>query len=61
MSALQQMLENIAQGKLAKFFKENTLEEQIFVKDGKISVAEYLKTVDPQVKVTGFARFSLND
>jgi len=57
----EQMLENIAQGKLAKFFKENTLEEQIFVKDGKISVAEYLKTVDPQVKVTGFARFSLND
>lgn len=57
----EQMLENIAQGKLAKFFKENTLEEQIFVKDGKISVADYLKTVDPQVKVTGFARFSLND
>lgn len=57
----EQMLENIAQGKLGKFFKENTLEEQTFVKDGKISVADYLKGVDPEVKITGFARFSLND
>lgn len=56
-----QMLESIAQGKLSKFFKEYTLEDQIFVKDGKISVKEYLKSVDPEVKVTGFARFSLND
>ena len=55
------MIENIAKGKLAKFFKENTLEEQIFVKDGKISVSEYLKTADPEVKVTAFRRFSLND
>ncbi|MCL2728145.1 MAG: translation elongation factor Ts, partial [Bacteroidales bacterium] len=57
----EQMVEQIAKGKLSKFFKESTLEEQIFVKDGKITVAEYLKTVDPQVKVTGFYRFSLND
>jgi len=57
----EQMVEQIAKGKLNKFFKESTLEEQIFVKDGKISVAEYLKAIDPQVKVTGFHRFSLND
>jgi len=57
----EQMVEQIAKGKLAKFFKESTLEEQTFVKDGKITVAEYLKSVDPQVKVTGFYRFSLND
>lgn len=57
----EQMLENIAQGKLGKFFKENTLEEQTFVKDGKISVADYLKSVDAEAKITGFARFSLND
>jgi elongation factor Ts len=57
----ENMVEQIAQGKLSKFFKESTLEEQTFVKDGKISVAAYLKSVDPQVKVTGFYRFSLND
>ncbi len=56
-----EMVEKIAQGKLNKFFKENTLEEQTFVKDGKISVSAYLKSVDPQVKVVAFKRFSLND
>ena len=57
----ENMVEQIAQGKLAKFFKESTLEAQIFVKDGKITVAEYLKSVDAEVKVTGFHRFSLTD
>ncbi len=57
----EQMVQQIAQGRLAKFFKESTLEEQTFVKDGKISVAEYLKSVDSEVKVTAFHRFSLND
>jgi translation elongation factor Ts len=57
----EQMIQNIAQGRLAKFFKESTLEEQIFVKDGKISVKEYLKGIDPEVKVVAFKRFSLND
>ncbi|MDR0694964.1 MAG: translation elongation factor Ts [Prevotellaceae bacterium] len=55
------MIEQIAQGKLNKFFKESTLEDQTFVKDGKISVAQYLKSADAEVKVTGFRRFSLND
>ena len=55
------MIEQIAQGKLQKFFKESTLEEQTFVKDGKISVAAYLKAADPEAKVTAFRRFSLND
>lgn len=57
----EQMIQNIAQGRLAKFFKEMTLEEQEFVKVGKISVADYLKSVDPEVKVVAFRRFSLND
>lgn len=57
----EQMIQNIAQGRLAKFFKEMTLEDQEFVKIGKISVAEYLKSVDPEVKVVAFKRFSLND
>jgi elongation factor Ts len=57
----ENMVEQIAQGKLNKFFKESTLEEQIFVKDGKITVAQYLKTIDPEVKITAFYRYSLND
>lgn len=57
----ENMVEQIAQGKLNKFFKESTLEEQTFVKEGKMTVAAYLKTVDPEVKVTGFFRYSLND
>jgi len=57
----ENMVEQIAQGKLNKFFRESTLEEQTFVKEGKITVAAYLKSVDPEVKVTGFFRYSLND
>ncbi|MDY0183695.1 MAG: translation elongation factor Ts, partial [Proteiniphilum sp.] len=57
----EEMIEKIAMGKLNKFFKEYTLEDQVFVKDGKITVREYLKAEDPQVKVTGFFRYSLND
>ncbi len=57
----ENMVEKIAMGKLNKFFKEQTLEDQTFVKDGKISVADYLKSVDAEVKVTAFYRFSLND
>ena len=57
----EEMVEKIALGKLNKFFKEYTLEDQIFVRDGKITVKEYLKTVDPQVQVTAFSRYSLND
>jgi elongation factor Ts len=57
----ENMVEKIAQGKLQKFFRESTLEDQAFVKDGKISVADYLKAADPEAKVTAFRRFSLND
>lgn len=57
----ENMVDKIAQGKLGKFFKENTLNEQMFVKDPKKTVSEYLKGVDAAVKVTSFVRFSLND
>ena len=54
------MLDKIAQGKLGKFFKENTLLSQAFVKDGKVSVENYLKGVDADLTVTGFVRIGLN-
>jgi elongation factor Ts len=55
----EEMLEKIAVGKLNKFFKDNTLLNQIFVKDGKISVAEYLKTKNPELTAIGFKHVKL--
>jgi len=53
------ILEKIAMGKLNKFFKENTLVNQDFVRDTKISVAQFLKETDADLKVTGFRRLML--
>ncbi|MEN9964134.1 MAG: hypothetical protein RL582_1229 [Bacteroidota bacterium] len=54
-----EMAEKIAMGKLNKFFKDNTLMAQPFVKDGNKSVAEYLKSVDANLSVTAFKRVAL--
>ena len=53
------MLDRIAQGKLNKFFKENTLLNQQFVKDNKKSVADYLKSVNNELTVTDFKHVTL--
>lgn len=53
------MLEKIAAGKLQKFYKENTLLSQSFVKDGKLSVLEYLQTQDKGLTVTDFKHVKL--
>ncbi|NER09538.1 translation elongation factor Ts [Muriicola jejuensis] len=53
------MLDKIAQGKLQRFFKDNTLVNQDFIKDSKMSVAQYVKSVDKNLEVTGFARVAL--
>lgn len=54
------MLDKIATGRLNKFFKENTLVSQDFIKDGKLSVEKYLKTADKELVVTAFRRCSLS-
>jgi len=54
-----EMIAKIAEGKLNAFFKEQTLLAQPFVKDGSKSVAEYLKSVDGDLKVTSFKRVAL--
>jgi elongation factor Ts len=54
------IIEKIAEGKLEKYFKENTLMSQEFVKDSKQTVGEYLKSVDKELKVTTFVRYTLN-
>ena len=56
----EEMLEKIAQGKLAKFFKESTLLNQDFVKDNKMTIKQYLQTVNKELTVTDFKRYSLN-
>ncbi len=54
-----EMAEKIAAGKMNKFFKDNTLMAQAFVKDGNKSVADYLKSIDADLKVTDFKRVAL--
>ncbi len=54
-----EMAEKIADGKMNKFFKDNTLMAQAFVKDNSKSVADYLKSVDADLKVTDFKRVAL--
>ncbi len=53
------MLDNIAKGKLKRFFKDNTLVNQDFIKDSKQSVSEYLKSVNSDLTVVSFARVAL--
>jgi elongation factor Ts len=61
----EDIAERIAQGKLGKFYEEQVLIEQTFVKDPskKISdvVAEIGKVNGNEVKVVSFVRFNLGD
>ena len=58
----EQMIQNIANGRLQKFFKESTLEEQEYqMGDGKQSVKDAMAAVDKEAKVVAFKRFSLAD
>jgi elongation factor Ts len=56
----EQIVEKIAQGKLQRFFKDNTLAEQDFIKDTKKSVSQYLKEVNKDLKVVNFKRVGLD-
>lgn len=56
----EEMLDKIAQGKLGKFFKENTLLNQEFIKDNKMTIRQYLQSVDKELTVTDFKRYTLN-
>ncbi len=53
------MLEKIALGKLNKFFKEQTLLNQTFVKENSINVGQYLKKLDNDLTVVGFRHVKL--
>ena len=53
------MLEKIAEGRLNKFFAENTLLSQKFVKDNSLTVDQYLKSLDKELTVTAFSRVGI--
>ena len=55
----EQMIQNIAKGRLNKFFKESCLLNQEFIQDSKLSVADYLKAADKELTVVDFKRFTL--
>lgn len=55
----ENMVEKIAQGKLQKFFKDNTLLHQAFVKDSSKTVAQYLDSINKGLTVTEFKRVAI--
>lgn len=57
----ENITEKIAQGKLEKFYKENTLLNQAFVKDSDMSVAKYLDSINSGMTVEAFKRVSVED
>jgi len=61
----EQILDKIAQGKLNKFYQENCLIEQAFIKDNTKSVGDVLKEFNSKhgtnVKISHFKRFHLSD
>ncbi|MDE7407198.1 MAG: elongation factor Ts, partial [Muribaculaceae bacterium] len=56
----QQMIDNIANGRVNKFYKENCLMEQEFIKDEKVTVGQYLEASQKGLVVASFKRVNLN-
>lgn len=56
----ENIIENILKGKMQRFYKDNTLVHQAFIKDGNVSVADYVKSVNDDLKVLGFVRVALS-
>lgn len=55
----EQMVQNIAKGRMAKFYKDSCLLNQEFIQDSKLSVTDYLKAADKELTVVAFKRFTL--
>ena len=53
------MLDKIASGRLNKFFKENTLLEQEYIRDNKLNITKYLHSVNDGLTATAFRRVGL--
>ena len=57
----EQMIQNIANGRMNKFFKENCLVEQEFIKDGNLTIGKYLEESQKGLTVVAFKRVNLNE
>ncbi len=55
----EQMIQNIAMGMLNKFYKENCLLDQAFIDDSKISVKQYMQSIDKELTICDFKRYTL--
>ncbi len=53
------MIQNIAKGRLNKFFQENTLMNQEYIMESKVSVKDFIARTDKELKCTGFKRLEL--
>jgi elongation factor Ts len=53
------LAEKIAIGRLSKFYKEYTLLNQDFVKDGSLTIKKMLDKVEPNLTVVGFKRLAI--
>lgn len=57
----ENIIEKIAEGKLNKFLKENTLLNQEFIREAKTPVKDYLQKIDKDLKVVDFRRYMLGE
>ncbi len=57
----ENILDKIAEGRLNKFLKENTLLDQAYIKDSKMSVSQYLNSVNKELKINSFERLMLGE
>ena len=57
----EHIIEKIAEGSLKKFYKENTLVHQSFVKDPSLTVAQYVQNLDKELSITAFLRCELGE
>ena len=55
----EQMIQNIANGRMNKFYKESCLMNQEYIQDSKMTVTEYLHTADKELTVVDYKRFTL--
>lgn len=56
----ENMLDKIAQGRLNKFYQDSTLLAQAFIKDAKVTVADYMNSQSKGLTATAFKRVTLN-
>jgi elongation factor Ts len=55
----EKQIEQIAMGRLNKFFKENTLVEQEYIMESKMTVRQFIESTDKELTCTGFKRLEL--